>query len=175
MSEFFTVKEAAKILGVAVSTMTNWRHRKGGNSGPEWVLIDKRYHFTRKSLEDFQHQTDGMLNTKEAAKLACVEKRILAILRNAGRIPFLKIKGLFYYEQSDIEALRKKFKIECHGCTLFRHEAVSEGDVMNSVRCEKWRECRHEGDCSFAIPHDWPGFTADCIGFEPKEGYYGSE
>jgi len=60
--------------------------------------------------------------------------------------------------------------IESCGCVLTFAETFCEDGCWMSRRCEKWDDCGNKKECYDAVEiYNWPGFTADCAGFVPRQ------
>ena len=85
-------------------------------------------------------------------------------------LEYKKVGRFFYYLTASVEAYIKAHKVFCHGCQLFKASSSPGADgYVDSPRCAQFSECQHRDDCLSALFRvNWPGFTADGVGFEPR-------
>jgi hypothetical protein len=90
-----------------------------GLYGTQLVTVEHLEHFKDELLEQIKKLVSGKspektkpwLKSDEVRKMLNISKGKLQQLRASRQLPFMKIGGIIYYEQDDIDTMFKKNKI----------------------------------------------------------------
>lgn len=92
--------------------------QKGNRNGSQLVTLDDLQAFKAELLAALKNiyggkpQEKKWLKSKDVRKILGISPGTLQTMRSYGQIPFMRIGGVIYYDQAEIEAMLANAKVD---------------------------------------------------------------